>query len=272
MKPFRNKGWRWLRYMEKILPIAGATGAHSYAPTQARPPPLVDQDDDADLEQHSLMDIDGLPSSQPATAISSASASTAPASASTSPASASTHISSANISQPLLSSQARVSQQLTTIPAENVLELPPTKRLRLQRDISASSSSLSVPTDSSRISGKGKTKARTSSDNISSRALSTSQRVSKVTPAVALIELHGSINNMTQAIRDVSKESTDDKALVQRAMQLVDERDDGLSLSEKAALIVFFGSHHREVDMYLGLQNDELRQAVIRQWLQVGNS
>jgi hypothetical protein len=37
MKPFRNKGWRWLRYMERILPKAGATGAYLYAPTEANP-------------------------------------------------------------------------------------------------------------------------------------------------------------------------------------------------------------------------------------------
>lgn len=35
--------------MEKIIPIAGATGAHSYAPTKADPPSVAgDQDQESD--------------------------------------------------------------------------------------------------------------------------------------------------------------------------------------------------------------------------------
>ena len=37
---------------------------------------------------------------------------------------------------------------------------------------------------------------------------------------------------------------------------LIQECNDGLSVIEKAALIVFFGSHHMEVDMYIALQEE----------------
>ena len=38
--------------MEKILPITGATGARSYAATEANPPLLVDQPEDQDSDHH----------------------------------------------------------------------------------------------------------------------------------------------------------------------------------------------------------------------------
>lgn len=81
---------------------------------------------------------------------------------------------------------------------------------------------------------------------------------------------------MTQAILHASKapDTPEEKAVVrcQEAVRLVQERDDGLSVMEKAALIIFFGSHRAEVDMYLALKDDQLRQAVIRQWIQVGDA
>ena len=78
MKPFRNRGWRWLQYMEKILPIAAATGARSYAATEANPPLLVDQPEDQDSDHaisHNLshnsesdeMDVDKIIKSAAAT-------------------------------------------------------------------------------------------------------------------------------------------------------------------------------------------------------------
>ena len=45
------------------------------------------------------------------------------------------------------------------------------------------------------------------------------------------------------------------------------EHDDGLSVMEKAELIVFFGNHDKEVDMYIALEKDELQQLAIKQWI-----
>ena len=41
-------------------------------------------------------------------------------------------------------------------------------------------------------------------------------------------------------------------------MRLVQEHDDGLSLMEKAALIVFFGTHSTEADQYIALDDAQL--------------
>ena len=67
---------------------------------------------------------------------------------------------------------------------------------------------------------------------------------------------------MTQAIMVASKppSSMEDKAAVQcqDAVQLLQECDDGLSVMEKATLVVFFGSHVKEADMYIALEDGEL--------------
>ena len=65
--------------MEKILPVAGATGAHSYAATEADPPSLTgDQDQESDHASlqapgNDLMDIDSV--GQPSISTSSSSTS-----------------------------------------------------------------------------------------------------------------------------------------------------------------------------------------------------
>jgi hypothetical protein len=134
-----------------------------------------------------------------------------------------------------------------------------------------------VPSDRSRksrktLSEKGKGKARTTLERSSNITSSTSHHVDKITPAVAIVELHGSIKDMTQAIVDASKppETIEDKAAVRtrEVVQLVQLRDDGLSVMEKAALLVFFGTHSKEADMYIALEDGELRRAVINRWIQ----
>lgn len=102
-------------------------------------------------------------------------------------------------------------------------------------------------------------------------ASSTTQCVDKVTPAVAIVELHGSIKDMTQAILVASKppETVDDKAATrtQEVVHLIQECNNGLSLIQKGALIVFFGERQKEADMNIALKDDQLQQAVIRQWI-----
>ena len=70
MKAFYNRGWQWLSNMEKIMPIAGVTGAHSYAPTEANPSLPNDQDEDAASQAPTNKDMDINIVSQPSTAIS----------------------------------------------------------------------------------------------------------------------------------------------------------------------------------------------------------
>ena len=256
--------------MEKILPVAGATGVHSFAPTEANPPLPIDQLEDSDY---------GTPQAQPPAPDDMDVDGVNPISESVPPQAAVSAISAVT---------STTSSFTVAIPSADDISLQPAaKRQRLPQDKkiskTKSSGALSAPhaTDSKRSMGKGKGKARTSSDNPSRSARSESfpaqaqsstlQRVNKVTPAVALVELHGSIKDMTQAILVASTppESTGEKAMTRchEAVRLVQERDDGLSVMEKARLIVFFGNHNSEADIYTTLEDDQLRRAVIKQWI-----
>src|ERR1700678_3604350 len=254
MRPFRNKGWKWLHFMEKILPVAGATGAFSFAAAEVNPmTPSLQVDLDRDVLEY----VDHVPPQVP----------------------------SGNDAMDI-DSTGQLAASTSTSTSSNILPQPTAKRPRLDNDGSSilpsesgsansvPTRTLSVPSDhakgSRKTSEKKKGKARTASGR-SVTSLSTSQCVDKVTPAVAIVELHGSIQHMTQAIVDASKppETVGDKASVrcQDAVRLVQERDDGLSLMEKAALIVFFGTHSTEADQYIALDDAQLRLVVVRQWI-----
>ena len=251
MKPFRNRGWKWLRIMEKITPVAGATGSHSYAATEANPPSLAcDPDEDIDyvspqpLSGNNSMDIDstGQPTASTSTPTSATSTNILP--------------------------QPSATGKRPRLDSDSISALP------FESGSANAAPSLSVSSDrtkkSQKISEKGKGKARTGSDCSSSSLIqpTTSQRVEKVTPGVAIVELHGSIKEMTQAILVASKPPESlASSRCQEAVRLVQERNDGLSVMEQATLIVFFGSHEKEADMYIALEEDELRRAVVRQWL-----
>jgi hypothetical protein len=155
--------------MQKILPVAGATGAFSFAAADVGPvkpsPNLDDLDYVVPQGPYGNDDMD-INSTGQLAASASASAST----------------------------------------STNILPQPVVKRPRLDNEGSifsefgsantAPARTLSVPSDhakgSRKASEKKKGKARSASDR-SVTSLPTSQRVDKVTPAVAIVELHGSI-------------------------------------------------------------------------------
>jgi len=241
--------------MEKILPVAGATGAFSFAAAEVNPmTPSLQVDYDRDVLEYvdHVVVPPQVPSGNDAMDIDSTGQLAASTSTSTS-----TFLPQPTAKRPRLDNDGS-----SILPSESgSANSVPTR-------------TLSVPSDhakgSRKTSEKKKGKARTASGR-SVTSLSTSQRVDKVTPAVAIVELHGSIQHMTQAIVDASKppETVGDKASVrcQDAVRLVQERDDGLSLMEKAALIVFFGTHSTEADQYIALNDAQLRLVVVRQWI-----
>jgi hypothetical protein len=106
----------------------------------------------------------------------------------------------------------------------------------------------------------------------SSAPTSTSQRVSKMTPAVALVTLKTSIDTMTDAIvTSASKpfETAEDWAAGQhqQAVRLVQEREDGLSTEQKGILLTYFSSHSQHADMYVELNDNDLRCLMIAKWI-----
>lgn len=164
MKPFCNKGWRWLYHMQKIIPITCATGAHSFAAAKADPPSLAgDEDKESDdnvgplhTPANDAMDVDGPTSASASTAISTATTiSTAiPATISTAiPVSTTnlTTISTANISSELTTKQKCIDANsvATALPSQSgslaILSVPPTKYSKKLKS-----------STSEKIKGKGK--------------------------------------------------------------------------------------------------------------------
>ena len=262
MKPFRNKGWKWLRYMEIILPVAGATGSRSFAATEANPPPLF-PDADEELEYVSPPIPQALGNNSMDVDTTDLPAVSTPASASA------TKRQREDDDNTGVFAAHHPSSVLPFESASGSTAAVPTPGLSVSSD-RAKKTKKSI-SDKGNLKGKGKA-TRTGSDPTSfvTRGPSTSQRVEKITPAVAIVELHGSIKDMTKAIMDASKPpKIEDRAAerVQEAIRLMQERNDGLSLMEKTALVVFFGGHDKELDMYIALDDVELRQSVVREWI-----
>lgn len=132
--------------MERIIPVAGATGMHSYAPTEVDPRLLNDQDEDSvhatsQAPAYEDMDVDAIGEPSQAVSVSAAIISTSGAAASTS-----------------------------AIPSPNIPRRPVAKR---QRSLDYSDTSkprgeaeISVPSERSKksklsLSQKGKGKAKT---------------------------------------------------------------------------------------------------------------
>ena len=77
---------------------------------------------------------------------------------------------------------------------------------------------------------------------------------------------------MTDAIvTSASKplETAEDRAAGwrQKAVRLVQERDDGLSVDDKAKLLMFFSSHPQDADTYIELNDEALRQLMVDKWI-----
>jgi hypothetical protein len=59
MKPFRNKGWPWLRYMETLLPGPSVSGSYIFAPSQSTAAPVCGEDEEDELEAGTTSQIAG---------------------------------------------------------------------------------------------------------------------------------------------------------------------------------------------------------------------
>ena len=103
---------------------------------------------------------------------------------------------------------------------------------------------------------------------------STSHRVVKMTPAVALCSLRGSIDTMTSVIESTASKpiesiTSEDRAVARRqsAVRLVQDREDGLSNEDKAKLLKLFFKHPNLGDVYIELTDNDLRRLMIQDWL-----
>jgi hypothetical protein len=112
-----------------------------------------------------------------------------------------------------------------------------------------------------------RSKARLSSNQISA---SNSARLAKISPATAVVGMQGSINRLTD-IFEKSMAQGDDPGVEcrSRALQLVQQIEDGLSVGDKVALIALFMKDNVAVETYLSLDDADVCQAWITTMLVV---
>lgn len=101
-------------------------------------------------------------------------------------------------------------------------------------------------------------------------AAANSTRLAKITPATAVVSMQGSINHLTN-IFEKSMAQGDDPVVERRsrALQHVQQMEDGLSVNDKDALIGLFMKDNVAVETYLSLSDAEVHQAWIASMLAV---
>jgi hypothetical protein len=248
MKPFRNKGWPYFKKFEGILPQSGAKGKHAYAPASAVPA-LPDTDSESivgggkELEkQDGLewglqnadtsvgMDVDGRASIIPSISVSETSESSM----------RKRGFSALSIDN--LSLAGSFATAPPSSPPTHTSE-PPRKK-RSTGSSSAASSSQSASTITNR----------------SSRSATTG----RITNAVALNSMQGSINRLTDAFEKSMTTPLDMVASKQNeAFVLLQSRDDNLDRAQVTKIIDIFRTDPSAVNAYIALSNDGMR----RDWL-----
>jgi hypothetical protein len=247
MIPFRNKGWPYFGKIQDIIPNASARGHQAFSAMHTAPPNAMDQTidldgldlplgptdvdhpqvpgNDTDNNIVNLMDIDN--EGESSTAISASSGKR-----------------KLDISAPMGTSFVE-----------------PAMKKSSNASTSIASSSQSFPKTSSGPPSSKRPSSSAKSGRPSRRVPSSSRQTSsKISPALLVHEMQGTIGTLATAVRDAG--ATDPVAKLRHdVIQQVWKRDDGLSSSEKLLIIKMFARDYASVQTYLGLADiDDLRK------------
>ncbi|KAG6807266.1 hypothetical protein H0H92_008192 [Tricholoma furcatifolium] len=189
IRPYRNRGWPYLKIMEDIIPVAGASGRHSFAPG-------LNHSDIVDSASEELDDDRmAVDNSTHSSTVSSGSivASVTP--------NASTTVSVTTTMHP---KRRRTDEDATSIPS------PPLSASALSSDRQTKASQSKEKVSAPRSSRH--------SASTSATSLTTSQRVEKLSSAAAIVQLNNSVGAFTAAIQEASKspETAEEKAARRR--------------------------------------------------------
>lgn len=235
MKPFRNKGWRWFSKFESILPVAGARGRNAFTATSVTAPSVEDGEIEAEEVEGGFVSVSATGSGHSDNIIETSST-VVPAGGDGDRMDVDTTVGSSS------TGKRKHSDSLT----ENNESINATTA-PLKKKISSRGASSQV------------TPKTSTSDHTSTKG------TTKITPAIAIHNMQGSINRLT----DVMEKSltAPDTASSQRtqAIDLLQTQDDGLTLEEQSELILKFVTDPAIAGAYLSLRgNPDLR----RIWLQ----
>ena len=131
------------------------------------------------------------------------------------------------------------------------------------------SSNATVPPSSSSVTTSEpakKKKSQSSSQSTSKTSvLRPSSKITKISNAVAMHSIQGTINCLTDIFERSVNAPLDPRAAGRGdALQLLQSRNDSLSVIERTKMVNLFAENHVMAEMYVGLVDDELRQ----NWLQ----
>ena len=311
MKPFRNKGWLWFHYMEQILPVPTLDGSYAFAPSQSHELHVDAQEDDSEPNATSLQ-APGPSNSRnfnsfgqtPTSFLTPPPAMCHPADITSSSqawglemnvdSTGSTTIpfimrepghvdaGSSNFTMQQLASTGVSSKRQRTVSDNEESSYrsptPPEALFTKSRQPTISSGKRSTKKRSSNTHPSANSASAPSASSApsapsaASAPASTSQRVAKMTPAVALVTLKTSVDSMTDAIITSANkplETSQDRATGRRmqAVRLVQRRNDELNITQKASLISHFSSHPGDADTYLELEDEDLRRLIIAKWI-----
>ena len=131
------------------------------------------------------------------------------------------------------------------------------------------SSNATVPPSSSSVTtlepAKKKSSRSSSQSTSTTSVVKPSSKITKISNAVAMHSIQGTINRLTNIFeRSVNTPLDPHAAGRSDALQLLQSRDDSLSINERTKMVNLFVENHVMAEMYAGLVDDELRQS----WLQ----
>ena len=262
MRPFRNHGWAHYEKVQAIIPGSRARGTHAYRATIAPQPTITNEPDQGgagpalttlpcagggrNITDTSGMDnaaIEGGDTSGSTITVSTGNAATT-----------SMDLDLTSMSHPPSINSSKRSHSAMSVESEL---LP-----------GASDSTPATPLDpvSNKMQKGSGSRASRGSKHSGPKVTSTARLANKITPATAVMGMQGSINRLTD-IFEKSMVPGEDPSIMRRekAMQFLQEVDDGLSVSDKVAMISIFMKQAVAVDTYLSLTDAELRQAWIRE-------
>jgi hypothetical protein len=255
MRPFRNKGWPWLNKFESILPIGGARGRNSFTATMAAAPPLQEEEEGPGDGEGSM--YVGIGDRHGSEIIESSFSTIVPP-----------------VAAAPVAAGGEGDQMDVDIVADSAVGLSSIGKRKYSENVDHDTTATSEPVPpNSMAPPKKRVSSRGASSQVVSKTSSasggaagaSSKAAAKITPAVAILNMQGSINRLTD-IMERTLVAPPDSASKQRseAMDLLQKQNDGLTVEEQSEMISKFVTDAAIAGAYLSLkENAELR----RNWL-----
>ncbi|KAG2342483.1 hypothetical protein BDR05DRAFT_1025897 [Suillus weaverae] len=263
MHPFRNKGWAPYNDMQAILgDNSGACGRHTLHPATAPPPSINTTDDVLDVIDGGFdfldMDIDTAGAAGPSDVLDMSPLLMMPPS---------TLLHATSTATQLASSQSSKHMHTNTL-----LDSMETSS---QNTGAAPMSSHLLPLSSTLVSSQSLPalkKARVSAHDGTQMGMSSAAKIAaKITPAAAIMNMQGSINCLTDAIKKTMVALPEPLVptvpnIISQGLEIMRSKDGDLSVGQRASLLRIFSlaGGDNKLAIYFGLGDDsETRRAFI---------